>query len=384
MSWPEETTRTVNLLAAVERKLDGWFVGRGAAVRLMVLAAVCQEHLLLIGPPGTAKTDLISRFCGLVSATQFRYLLTRFTEPSEIFGPLDFQQFQAGTYRIRTTGMLPEADIVFLDEVFQGSSAILNTLLAVLNERSFDNGGTRQPARLVSLFGASSELPDDPALLAFADRFLLRLEVEPVARIRLHELLDRGWQHQTEQLGGGGVNTSPLVSVSDLAKLTRQLRHVRLTEVRSRYADVVAELVARGVALSDRRIVRGLKLVAGAALLRGADVAHARDLWPLRHIWTEPGDAEVTKGVLDDHLGAVEDGSGGRSVTALLELAHQRVRQLDDYPAGADGSAVMTTLRVLNQEVLQPLQRRHPREHAAIDTVRGLINQVTQRLRKTS
>src|SRR6266853_46663 len=120
MSLPKPTLRTLQRLRTLQNLLKQLFTDRDTAVDLLVLAALCQEHLLLLGPPGTAKTELLSRFTNLVDARGFHYLLTRFTEPSEIFGPLDLESFQRGTFHIRTAGMLPEAQIVFLDEVFQG------------------------------------------------------------------------------------------------------------------------------------------------------------------------------------------------------------------------------------------------------------------------
>src|SRR5262249_38162923 len=129
-----------------------------------------------------------------VDARGFHYLLTRFTEPSELFGPLDLEKFQDGTFHIRTEGMLPEAQIAFLDEVFQGSSAILNSLLTLVNERVFHNGSYRQPVPLITLVGASNSLPDDPAVYAFADRFVLRLQVDRVPDERLDELIGQGWE----------------------------------------------------------------------------------------------------------------------------------------------------------------------------------------------
>jgi MoxR-like ATPase len=142
--------RTIRSLQAVSRDLDARFVGRGDATALLVLAVVAREHVLLIGPPGTARTDLIQRFAALIQARRFNYLLTRFTEPSEIFGPLDFELFQTGSYQIRTADMLPAAEVVFLDEVFQGSSAILNTLLTLINERRFYNGAKSESSCLTT------------------------------------------------------------------------------------------------------------------------------------------------------------------------------------------------------------------------------------------
>src|ERR1700677_4792230 len=167
MAWPEKTTAAIRRLSTIKRELADRYVDRDDAIDLLVLAAVCREHLLLIGPPGTAKTGLIDKFGRSIGARQFRYLLTRFTEPSELFGPLDIEEFQAGSYHIKTENMLPEAEIVFLDEVFHGSSAILNTLLTLLNERRFHNGAEFKPTPLISLFGATATPPEDPAILPF-------------------------------------------------------------------------------------------------------------------------------------------------------------------------------------------------------------------------
>ena len=109
MKLSEKQLRTVRTLDTVRRELAERFVGRPTRSTLLLLAVVAREHMLLIGPPGTAKTDLIQRFADLIQAKRFSYLLTRFTEPSEIFGPLDFESFQAGSYRIKTEDMLPDA-----------------------------------------------------------------------------------------------------------------------------------------------------------------------------------------------------------------------------------------------------------------------------------
>ncbi|RSM42725.1 AAA family ATPase [Amycolatopsis balhimycina DSM 5908] len=378
MSWPEATEKLVHRLDAIRQTLEARFVARTEAVRLLLLAAVCREHLLLLGPPGTAKTELITRFAELIDARHFRYLLTRFTEPAEIFGPLDFQRFRAGEYHVRTSGMLPEANVVFLDEVFHGSSAILNTLLTVLNERRFDNGSQTTVTPLVSLFGAAAELPDDPALAAFADRFLLRLRVAPVARLRLPELLDRGWTQEQEALAGRHRAEQAVLRIAELEQLTPQLRHVELGRVRGPYGEIIAELAAQGVVLSDRRIVRGQKLIAGAALLRLAEVADVPDLWPLRYLWAGSEDARVLEEVLDERLGSeVVAEPKVRSALSLVELARQRVGRLE---AAAGDNSILSTLYSLNTDVLQVLQRHHPGEHDTIDEVRRLIAGVTQRL----
>src|SRR5688500_1575642 len=108
-------------LEAVARELENRFLGRSEVIRCMLVAALAGEHLVLIGPPGTAKSALARTFSKLCDAQYFEYLLTRFTEPNELFGPVDIAAFREGTYRRKTAGMLPEGEIVFLDEVFKSN-----------------------------------------------------------------------------------------------------------------------------------------------------------------------------------------------------------------------------------------------------------------------
>src|ERR671932_1737359 len=133
-------------------------IERESLVELVALAAVAQEHVLVIGPPGTAKSEAVRRVARATGGVYFEYLLGRFTEPSEIFGPVGLRKLQDGTVETDTMGMLPEAEIAFLDEVFQGSTAILNTLLGLLNERVFRRGHTRVTCPLRVCVGASNAL----------------------------------------------------------------------------------------------------------------------------------------------------------------------------------------------------------------------------------
>src|SRR5207244_11662611 len=111
------------------------FVDRDEVIDLIALAVVAGEHLFLHGPPGTAKSALIRQFARAVRGRYFEYMLTRFSEPNEIFGPIDIARLRDGVVAVVTAGMLPEAEFVFLDELFNANSAILNNLLTVLNER---------------------------------------------------------------------------------------------------------------------------------------------------------------------------------------------------------------------------------------------------------
>src|SRR5260221_9628789 len=120
-------------LGQIARTLESRFLGKDEVIRLLLIAVVAGEHAVLVGPPGTAKSALIRMFARLLQANYFEYLLTRFTEPNELFGPVDIAAFREGRYQRRVEGMLPSSEIVFLDEIFKANSAILNALLTLLN-----------------------------------------------------------------------------------------------------------------------------------------------------------------------------------------------------------------------------------------------------------
>src|SRR5215469_7999785 len=181
------------LRAEVIEPLKQRFVGRDEVADLIALALVAGEHLFLHGPPGTAKSALIHHFARAVRGRYFEYMLTRFSEPNEIFGPIDIGQLREGRVVTVTTGMLPEAEFVFLDELFNANSAILNNLLTVLNERVYRRGAETHRLPLLSLFSASNHLPEEDALRALFDRFLLRCRIDNLKREAMPLLLDAGW-----------------------------------------------------------------------------------------------------------------------------------------------------------------------------------------------
>ncbi len=249
-------------------------IDREILVDLVALAAVAGEHVLVLGPPGTAKSQAVRRVARALGGRYFEYLLGRFTEPSEIVGPIDLRRLRDGVIETQTAGMLPEAEIAFLDEVFLGSTAILNTLLSLLNERTFRRGSTAIAVPLRVCVGAANHLPDDETLAAFADRFLLRCFVSPVGDSQLEDLLEGGWQVDLE-------HESQPASITDLDVLAAAARAADLAVVRPRLAEAVRALRAAGIALTDRRVVKLQRLIAGAAALDGRSSAGDADLWPI-------------------------------------------------------------------------------------------------------
>jgi MoxR-like ATPase len=263
----------IRLRGAIREATDG-LIGREHLAELLILSAVSQEHLLVIGPPGTAKSAVVRRVAQSLGGKYFEYLLGRFTEPSEIFGPVNLAKLREGQVETDVGGMLPEAEIAFLDEVFLGSTAILNTLLGVLNERQFRRGHTRIRCPLRVCVGAANGLPEDEGLAAFADRFLLHVFVEPVPDARLEDLLQGGWQV-------GHKTVSPRADLASLDVLNRAVPTVDMNGVRADLAHAIRQLRQADIQLSDRRIVKAQQLIAGAAVLAGRQVAQRSDIWPL-------------------------------------------------------------------------------------------------------
>src|SRR5947209_4703883 len=336
------------LRGEVVEPLKNRFVGRDEVIDLIALALVAGEHLFLHGPPGTAKSALIRHFAQAVRGRYFEYMLTRFSEPNEIFGPIDIGQLRDGRVITVTTGMLPEAEFVFLDELFNANSAILNNLLTVLNERVYRRGAETHELPMLSLFSASNHLPEDEALRALFDRFLLRCHVDNLRREAMPRLLAAGWEMERAAPGESAV------TAADLRKLSRRIFEVDLSRVSGPYGELVFKVRDLGVSLSDRRAVKVLKLVAASAVLCGRSEAELSDFWTLRYVW----DREEQIGPLASLVAGAIEGHVSGPATHPLAVVPERVdgeeiaRQLD---AVADeiqpDAASLTALARLRERV---------------------------------
>jgi MoxR-like ATPase len=300
-------SQTIQRLQQVARTLESSFLGKSEVVRLMLIASIAGEHMVLIGPPGTAKSAIIRMFAKLVDATYYEYLLTRFTEPNEIFGPIDIQAFRTGEYKRRMDGMLPTAEIVFLDEVFKANSAILNSLLSVLNERVYTVGSTVIKTPLISAFGASNEVPNDEDLMAVFDRFLLRVRSENLDSYHFQDLLQRGVAHEVAKITGEFDRMQPVLAsqaLHDLQTMFAQRMRNLPEDFLSTYKGLVFQIRAEGVSMSDRRAIKLIKLFAASAMLDGRAAPDNSDFFILRHTWNNLDQAEILDGIVGPVLEA--------------------------------------------------------------------------------
>src|SRR5258706_1505096 len=254
------------------------FVGKDEIIDLMGIALVAGEHLFLLGPPGTAKSALVHDLSRRLEGRTFEYLLTRFTEPSELFGPFDIRRLRDGELVTNTEGMLPEASLGFLDERLNANSAILNSLLGALNGRVFRRGRETRALPTLMTVGASNRLPEEDSLNALFDRFMVRVPCDNVPTPRLGDVLDAGWQ-----LDAGGATPPPALSIEDVRRVHGALHTVDVTGVRQPLIELVVRLRQAGIPISDRRAVKLQRVIAASALLSGRMAAMLSDLWVCRY-----------------------------------------------------------------------------------------------------
>ncbi|MBI2193297.1 MAG: AAA family ATPase [Planctomycetes bacterium] len=307
----------------LQKQLSELFVGKEEIIRLLGVCTAAREPLLLVGEPGTAKSDLIVEFCNLMGIRRsgaeaggdgpgyFEFLLTPFTEPSEVFGPVNIDDYtRRQVYTRASRGMLQESAVVFLDEVFKANSAILNSLLTILNERKFYDAGRAVPVPLVVLFGATNEVPSGGELAALFDRFTLRVECLNLrTEEQMRELLRRGARRESlrsRRMLGEEITltpSGPMPALDDFTQVFRAAverlddpefgrRNALFLDTFLRKVSAIRQDELTG--LNDRKVIKLLKLMVVQALLEGREpdtVEHQLLEWT----WDNPFDSEARR-----------------------------------------------------------------------------------------
>lgn len=309
-------------LRAIRDELQAIFLERTALIDGALVALLAGQHVLVVGPPGTAKSMLADEVCRRIDgAHYFQWLLTRFTTPEELFGAVSLSALEQDDYRRITAHKLPEAHVAFLDEIFKASSSILNTILSVMNERRFHNGRTVQDVPLLTLFAAANELPEDDELLALQDRFLLRFLVEYISEdFRFLKLL---------QARPAATRTTIDLPTLEAARAEAAALPVP-GEVLRMVMDLRRELARKEIVASDRRWTQAIGVLRAHAWLDGRDAVREQDLRFLEHVlWRDPAERETVREAIREQLQGYED-----EVRVLLYQS----RELRDYALREWGS----------------------------------------------
>jgi MoxR-like ATPase len=297
MTSTAEPTNPLPLIHQLQRDLASRFPERREVIHGALCAVLAGEHVLLLGPPGTAKSALVRAIAQAFGGTYFERLLTKFSTPEELFGPVSLAALEQDRYARVTTGKLPEAHFAFADEVWKANSAILNSLLTLVNERVFHNDGAPVACPLISLFGASNELPEGKELEALFDRFLLRFDVHYILR---------------------PANFRTMVLAPDPAlPVTHSLEVLRSAQAETRAISVSDPTVdallairdackAEGIEVSDRRWKRVLKLAQASAYLGCGKTTTPEDLLVLADsLWREPKERPKLARIVGQHADPV-------------------------------------------------------------------------------
>lgn len=284
-------------VVAIKEALNSRFYERETEIEGMLVALFSRQHLLMIGPAGTAKSALANELIKIVSgASYFQWLLTKFSTPEEVFGPLSLRDLEQGEYKRITIGKMPEADLVFLDEIFKANSAILNSLLTLINERLFHNNGLPTKAPLQSLIAASNDFPEEgEGLEALFDRFLLRYEVNLIADDHNFMAMMKD-DKQTRSL--------PFITMQELDELQKVNDQIVISnEIYEVLSKIRIALRDEGVYPSDRRFKKSLSILQAKALVNERREVRVEDISILEHVlWETIDQKEIVAVVIENHI----------------------------------------------------------------------------------
>lgn len=278
----------IQKLNAQKQRLMNHFKERHEIIEAMFLAHLSKNHVVMIGPPGTAKSNLIESFIQGIDGVQlFSWQVTKFTTPEEIFGPYSLAGLKAGKYERITANKLSESNIAYLDEIFNGNSSILNALNSSMNERIFEG----KHIDLDCVYSGTNFIPEDPVLVAFYDRFLFRFIVE--------EIHEAGNFEAMLQLPEYELDPDQIIKKAEMALLQARIHAINVTGIIAQMVKIRELLKEESIFPSSRRFRWALKALQACALMNGRKEVIEEDLFILKGIlWSEKKDIPVVEQVI--------------------------------------------------------------------------------------
>ncbi|MDO5707579.1 MAG: AAA family ATPase [Andreesenia angusta] len=295
----EKVIKAIDKLEAISKELNDIFVERDDAIKNSIKALVTGQTVLLIGPPGTAKSALATELCRRIDhGRYFSWLLNRTSDPAEILGPFSIKEMENDKFIRVTKNKLPEAEIVFLDEVFKCNEPTLNILLPIINEKVFYNDGNPIPVPLITMFAASNEFPEEESLMALYDRMIYRMYVDYIGDVENKMLMLK------RSLKRGKNQSQTMISLDEINYLREALDEIEVSEdILKEYIYLMNALLQEGVIVSDRRQNEALKVLKANALLNKREKVITEDFNSLRDVlWNDLSDMEIIDEVLKERL----------------------------------------------------------------------------------
>ena len=357
----------------IRNKLLGMFVGRENEILASLTSLVSGEPLILIGPPGTAKTALIETLAKMINARYFYYLLTRFTEPDELLGPLDIIALREGRYERITKNRLPEAEIIFLDEIFKASSAIRNILLDIILNKRYLNGSEYKRLPMISLFTASNEISSDAEDQAFYDRLSLRVFVKYVSNDLWSELLDKGVILPAIQQEIKPVTNAEYFRQLQQLVMLRAQTIVNTPELKNKLLEAFSYLKNEGIEVSDRRKIKILYITAAISIVSAEDVISLEsiaDALRLSAIHTEDDIAKVERVIQKAKLSVYQE-----TIQQLMTMTSE-IRNAIDILNKEQTLSNLKTLKELTAKATEMLKKvqKNPRIARYLDELKKAVN----------
>lgn len=268
-------------------EMNNLFVERDELIKLMELAIVTGTNLLMLGPPGTAKSAITYELCGRIeNANYFQWMLNKTSDPSEILGPFSVKEMENDKFMRITTGKLPEAHIAFMDEVFKSNAPTLNALLTIMNEHIFYNDGKPVEVPLISMFGASNEPPEDESLDAMYDRFIFRMNVQYI-----HDAANKKRMHSNyvdSRAGLLNLVNKTTITLAEVQALQAAAKAVKVPKnIINKFIRLISDLDRQAVHISDRRQNECFKVMQGSAVLAGRNSVTLDDFKSLAYVLWE-------------------------------------------------------------------------------------------------
>lgn len=343
-------TKLSEKVLKVEESMQNSLLEREDEIHTSLLALLTSSHHFQYGEPGIAKSLLVTTLCDHISdlnGDYFQYLLTKFTTPEEINGIMDLNAFrEEGVYRKITARKLPQAKIAFIDETFNGSSAILNTQLEILNERKFDRGDKVVDVPLISMFGASNHIPQSGDLAALADRLHFWHYVHPI----------QDGSNRAKLLKMTPAPPTATFSLVELEKAQAEVEKVEVGDkVISLMLDIYDDLSDEDIHVTDRRFKHATKVLQAEAWLSGRDEVSNKDLYPLQFMfWRKTEDiGAVAEIVMNKTSVIAHDARQVRSsVTKMMNSLKETIRTVQERQTVlSQGSEVSAKLSAAKNDV---------------------------------